>query len=314
MKKIGLVTVNYNTAEDTKNLLQSLKHVKTPDFTLDIIIVDNGSKNIFKLPENLNQKNIKLIRSETNTGFSGGNNIGIKEALERGADYILIINNDTIVDPEMIVNLLEVLESKPEIGVTTPKIYFAKGREYHKDKYTKEDLGKVFWFAGGSTDWNNVMSIHRGIDEVDHGQYDKIEETEFATGCCMMFKREVLEKIGLFDDRYFLYYEDADLNERTRRAGYEIYYVPTAVLIHVNAASTGGAGNVLHDYFISRNKMLFGMAYAPLRTKIALIRESLRLLRNGRPFQKLAIKDYYARRFNKGTFFEKKTKYLTGQQ
>lgn len=308
MKKVGIVTVNYNTADDTNTFLHSLKHIKTPDISIDIIIVDNGSKEEFKLPEDLTQENIKLIRSETNTGFSGGYNIGMKEALKRGAEYVLIINNDTILDPDMVHNLLTELESKPEIGVTTPKIYFAKGHEFHKDRYKPEELGKVFWFAGGHTDWNNVMSIHRGIDEVDHGQYDKTEETSFATGCCMMFKKEVLEKVGFLDDRYFLYYEDADLNERIKRGGYKIYYVPNAVLTHVNAASTGGAGNVLHDYFLSRNKMLFGMTYAPLRTKIALIRESFRLLRTGRPFQKLGIRDYYLRNFNKGTFFEKRQK------
>lgn len=308
MKKVAVVTVSYNTHDDTINFLQSLKNVKKINFELDIIIVDNGSKEIFKLPENLKSDAVKLIRSETNTGFSGGYNIGMKEALKRGADYVLIVNNDTIVDPEMITNLLEVLESKANIGVTTPKIYFAKGHEYHKDRYKKDELGKVIWFAGGHTDWANVITIHRGIDEVDHGQYDTIEPTDFASGCCMMFKREVLEKVGLLDDKYFLYYEDADLNERIKRAGYKIYYVPTAILIHVNAASTGGAGNVLHDYFISRNKMLFGMTYAPLRTKIALIRESFRLLRNGRPFQKIAIQDYYQRKFNKGTFFEKRKK------
>jgi GT2 family glycosyltransferase len=306
MKKVCVVTVNYNTAEDTNAFLQSLKHVKSPDIELSTIVVDNGSKEAYTLPENL--KAATLIRSETNTGFSGGYNIGMKEALKRDADYILIVNNDTEMDPDMITNLLQVLESDPKIGLTTPKIYFAKGHEFHKDRYKPHELGKVFWYAGGHTDWNNVMSIHRGIDEVDHGQYDKTEEIDFASGCCMMFKREVLEKVGLLDDRYFLYYEDADLNERVKRAGYKVFYVPTAKLIHINAASTGGAGNVLHDYFITRNKMLFGMTYAPLRTKLALIRESLRLLRNGRPFQKLAIRDYYLRRFNKGTYFEEREK------
>jgi GT2 family glycosyltransferase len=304
MKKVAAVTVNYNTAKDTITFLHSLNKAKTPDIILDTIIVDNGSEDIFKLPDTVDKKNIKLIRSETNTGFSGGYNIGMKEALSSDAGYILIINNDTIVDPDMIANLLSVLESKPEIGVTTPKIYFAKGHEFHKDRYKKSDLGKVLWYAGGHTDWNNVISIHRGIDEVDHGQYDTIEETDFASGCCMMFKREVLEKAGLLDDRYFLYYEDADLNERIKRKGFKMYYVPGAVLIHVNAASTGGAGNILHDYFLTRNKMLFGMTYAPVRTKLALIRESLRLLKSGRPFQKLGIRDYYLRKFNKGTFFE----------
>jgi len=306
MKTMYVVTVTYNTAEDTTAFLHSLKRVKTPDFEIATIVVDNGSEKVYKLPDGL--KNTRLIRSDTNTGFSGGYNIGMKEALKNGADFILIVNNDTEMDPDMLTNLLQVLESDPKIGMTTPKIYFAKGHEFHKDRYKPEDLGKVFWFAGGYTDWNNVMSVHRGIDEVDHGQYDKTEEIEFASGCCLLFKREVLERVGLLDDRYFLYYEDADLNERVRRDGYKVFYVPSAKLIHINAASTGGAGNVLHDYFLTRNKMLFGMTYAPARTKLALIRESLRLFRKGRPFQKLGIKDYYLKKFNKGTYFENKEK------
>ena len=304
MKHIVVVTVNYNTAKDTDAFLQSMEDVKKDNFSLEIIVVDNGSKEAYQLPQRSNHKPITVIHSPTNTGFTGGYNIGMKEALKRKADYVMIVNNDTLVDPAMITNLITTLASDSHIGLTVPKIYFAKGHEFHKDRYTKDELGKVFWYAGGSTDWANVQTIHRGVDEVDHGQYDTIEQTGFATGCCMMFKKEVLEKVGFLDDRYFLYYEDADLNERIKRAGYTIYYVPTAVLAHVNASSTGGAGSLLQDYFITRNRMLFGMTYAPLRTKIALFRESLRLLRSGRRFQKLGIRDYYLRKFNKGTFFE----------
>lgn len=306
MKHVAVVTVNYNTAEDTTAFLESLKKVKTPDMKLSTIVVDNGSKEVYKLPKS--HEHVTLIRSEQNTGFSGGYNIGMKEALKKGAKYIMIVNNDTEADPEMIVELIKVLESDPKIGLTIPKIYFAKGHEFHKDRYKKDELGKVFWYAGGYIDWANVHSIHRGVDEVDRGQYDTIEETQFATGCCMMFKREVLETVGLLDDKYFLYYEDADLNERIKKAGYKICYVPPAVLIHINAASSGGAGNgnVLQDYFITRNRMLFGMTYAPMRTKFALWRESIRLFSSGRPFQKLAIRDFYFGRLYKGTFFEKR--------
>jgi GT2 family glycosyltransferase len=310
MKKVAVVTVNYNTAEDTDTFLQSIDKVHKKGFSLDIIVVDNASKDVYKLPAHAKKEHVTLIRSEVNTGFSGGYNIGMREALKREADYVLIVNNDTLVDQNMIVNLIDVLESDPKIGLTVPKIYFAKGHEFHKDRYKKDELGRVFWYAGGHTDWNNVTSIHRGVDEVDNGQYDTTEPVDFATGCCMMFKREVLEKVGLLDDKYFLYYEDADLNERVKRGGYKVYYVPSAVLVHVNAASSGGAGNgnVLQDYFITRNQMIFGMSYAPLRTKIALIRQSLRLLKDGRPFQKLAIKDFYQGKFNKGTFFENRAK------
>ena len=307
MKKIALVTVNYNTARDTFTLLNSLERLKTDDLELDVIVVDNGSKSPITIEKKYKHK-ISLIRSEVNAGFSGGYNLGISQAFKNYPDYVLIINNDTIVDSDMLINLVKVIESNPKIGAVTPKIYFAKGHEFHKDRYKENELGRVFWYAGGFMDWKNIQSIHRGVDEVDRGQYDKIEKIDFASGCCLLFRREVLEKVGLLDDKYFLYYEDADLNQRIKKAGYEIFYVPKAVLIHVNAASSGGAGNALQDYFITRNQMLFGMKYAPIRSKLALLRQSLRILLSGRPNQKMAIRDFYFGKFNKGSFFDSKIK------
>lgn len=304
MKKVAVVTVNYNTEKDTKNLLTSLKRIEKGNFQLQIIIVDNGSRTQFRLDPGEKKENITLLRSEENMGFAGGYNIGIRTALSQGADYILIINNDTKVYSDMLKNLMKTLEGDSKIGAVIPKIYFAKGHEFHKDRYKPNELGKVIWYAGGFTDWENIGSVHRGVDEVDRGQFDKIEPVEFATGCCILFKRETLEKVGLFDERYFLYFEDADLSERIKRVGFSIYYVPTAMLIHVNAASSGGPGNKLHDYFLTRNQMLFGFTYAPLRSKIALIRQSLRLLFTGRQYQKQAIRDFYLKKFGKGTFFE----------
>lgn len=304
MKKVFVVTLNFNTATDTHHLLHSMKQMDTSGVDLSIVVVDNGSKEPFVLTAEEIDQPVHVIRSEENTGFTGGNNIGMSYALSHGAEYVLIINNDTIVDSKLLQNLLKVLDSDKEIGVTTAKIYFAKGHEFHKDRYKEEDLGKIFWYAGGFTDWNNVMSVHRGVDDVDHGQYDNIEPITFATGCCMLFRREVLEKVGLFDDKFFLYFEDADLNERIQRAGYTIFYVPQAILWHVNASSTGGSGSKLQDYFLTRNRMLFGMRYAPLRTKIALLRESLRFLLKGRPMQKKGIQDFYLGMFGKGTYFK----------
>jgi len=304
MKKVSVVTINYNSEESTKKLLNSLVKVKTSGFEIEIIVVDNGSKKIFSTPKKYKKQNVILLRSDINTGFSGGNNVGIKEALRRGADFLLLVNNDTIVHPDMIKNLLKVLESDEKIGITAPKIYFLSGHEFHKDRYRENDLGKVIWYAGGYIDWNHAKSVHRGMDEVDHEQYNSIEKTDFVTGCCMMIKKEVLEKVGLFDDLYFLYYEDSDLGERVKKAGYEMHYVSDAILYHENSASSDGAGGSLHDYFLTRNQMIFGMKYAPLRTKIALIGHSLGLFLNGRPHQKIAIKDYYLRRFGKGTYFK----------
>ena len=305
MKKVFAVTINYNKEDVTHDWLNSMQKIETIGFTLDLVIVDNASKIPFVLEKKQRHENVHVIRSEDNTGFTGGNNIGMQFALNKGADYILIINNDTFADKDLVKNLLSTLESNPKIGMTTPKIYFAKGHEFHKDKYKNEDLGKVFWYAGGYTDWANVRSVHRGVDEVDHGQYDKNESVGFASGCCMLIKREVLKKVGLFDKRGFMYYEDAILCERIKRAGYEIWYVPSAKLWHINAASSGGSGNELQDYFITRNQMLFGMMFAPIRSKIALLRQAGRYLISGRPRQKQAIRDYFLGRFEKGTYFSK---------
>ncbi len=306
MKKLYISILNYNGEKDTGACLKSLSACITDGIDLHVVVVDNHSLDGFSLREvDFPKLKLTLIKNPTNEGFSGGHNRGIIFALQNNADYIMVLNNDTIVDNHFIVNLVAALEKESTIGVVTPKIYFTKGHEFHKDRYTEEDLGKVIWYAGGKTDWQTATSVHRGVDEVDHGQYDTTEKIAFATGCCMLFKREVFEKAGLFDERYFLYYEDADISERIKKVGYTIFYVPNAVIYHNNAGASGGAGNSLQDYFMTRNQMLFGIKYAPLRTKIALLRQSKRLLLNGRMNQKMGIKDYYAKRFGKGTFFEK---------
>ena len=183
-----------------------------------------------------------------------------------------------------------------------PKIYFAKGHEFHKSRYTEEEKGKVIWYVGGVLDWRNVIGRHRGVDEVDVGQYEKVENTEFATGCCMMIRKEVFKRIGLFDEKYFLYYEDADFSIKAKHAGYKIVYSPKAYLWHINAGSAGGSGSALQDYYTTRNRMIFGMRHAPLRSKISLIRESISLFLTGRDWQRVGIRDFYFSRFGKASF------------
>src|SRR5476651_1356908 len=129
MKKISIVTINYNTDKDTHDFLRSVEKVDHVGYKLEVILVDNGSKIPFELLPSEKKDHIIFIRSDINTGFSGGNNIGLQKALDGGADYIMAVNNDTIVAPDMIKNMLEVLDSDSNIGVTVPKIYFSKGHE-----------------------------------------------------------------------------------------------------------------------------------------------------------------------------------------
>ncbi|MDP3988170.1 MAG: glycosyltransferase family 2 protein [Candidatus Levybacteria bacterium] len=296
MKKIAIVILNFNGEKDTLECLKSLEKVNVQNSEVKIIVVDNGSSQKFKVED------LKVIREEVNLGYSGGNNVGIKKALDWGADYILLLNNDTIVDKDLIGEMVNVAEADEKTGIIAPKIYFEKGFEFHKDRYKKEDLGKVIWYAGAVMDWKNLIGHHRGVDEVDMGQYDKEGETDFASGCCMLIKRKVFEKIGLFDKKYFLYYEDSDFNQRVKRAGFKIMFAPKGILWHKNAGSAGGSGSNLQDYYISRNRLLFGIKYGGLRLKTSLIKESMKLLLNGRKWQKLAVLDFYLGRFGRGSY------------
>lgn len=295
--------INFNSNDQTLDCLNSIEKSSLKDINLQVIVIDNNSVIPFSFSQNfIKNINCRIIRNSDNKGFSGGHNIGIKFALEQNADYILILNNDTIVDRNLFKKLLDTAEQNDKIGLLSPKIYFSPGSEFHKDRYQKRELGKIIWYAGGDMDWKNLIGIHRGVDEVDTGQFDKKGATDFTTGACMLIKRKVMEEIGFFDERYFLYYEDADINERVRRKGYLIYYMPDAVLWHNNAGSAGGSGSKLQDYYITRNRLLFGLTYAPLKTKIALIKESVRLGIYGREWQKRGVRDFYLRRYGKGSF------------
>lgn len=303
MQKVSFVILNYNGKADTVECLRSIGNTALPkDTKMEIIVVDNASTDGSLRDIKKQFSSVATIANKENLGYSKGNNLGIKYALENGADFLIILNNDTIIDRDLIIEFLKSAEKDANIGIVVPKIYFAKGYEFHKDRYEEKDKGKVFWYAGGIMDWANVIGHHRGVDEVDEGQYNREEKTEFATGCCMLVRKDVFAKIGLFNEKYFLYYEDNDFSQKAQKAGYKIIYSPKAIIWHKNAASAGGSGSSLQDYYITRNRMLFGIKYAPFKSKLALIRESILLLLKGRYWQKRGIWDFYTGRFGKGSF------------
>lgn len=303
MKSVFVSIINFNGRENTLECLSQLDKIETGDFKVSVVVIDNASSEKFDINKNFLKKiPLIFIRNDENLGFAGGHNVGIDYAFSHGADYVVILNNDTLLDKNFVRQLINAAEGNSKVAIVAPKIYFAKGFEYHKEKYQEEDLGKVFWYAGGEMDWKNVIGHHRGVDEVDNGQYDKTMEVEYASGCCMLATKELLEKIGRFDEKYFLYYEDSDLCQRAKKAGFKIIYEPKSVIWHKNASSSGGSGSPLQDYYITRNRMLFGMKHAPVRSKIALVRESLKLLSSGRKWQKKGIADFYLRKFGKGSY------------
>jgi hypothetical protein len=303
MKHVVISLLNFNSKKDTLECLHSLKDIDKKNIKLTVVVVDNASKEEFNI-ENGEIEGLPLvvIKESKNLGFSGGNNVVINYALRNEADYVLALNSDTYVDKNFLEELLKTIEKDNLIGIVAPKIYFAPGYEFHKEKYSQKEKGKVFWYAGGKIDWANVTGYHRGVDEVDHQQYEKVEETEIATGCCMLIRKEVFRKVGLFEDKYFLYYEDSDLCMRVKRKGFKILYVPSSIIWHKNAGSAGGSGSQLQDYYITRNRLLFGSKFAPIRSKIALFKESLRLLFSGRRWQKQGVVDFYLGRLGKGNY------------
>ncbi|MBI2195600.1 MAG: glycosyltransferase family 2 protein [Candidatus Levybacteria bacterium] len=303
MKNVFVSIINFNGRENTFSCLAELDKIKIQDFSITVIVIDNASEEKFDIgPNFLKNMPLVFIRNSENLGFAEGHNVGIRYALGRGADYVIILNNDTLLDKNFAREMVEAASKDSKVGIVGPKIYFAKGFEYHKGRYEKEDLGKVFWYAGGQMDWKNVIGHHRGVDEVDRGQYDNTFETDYVSGCCMLITRKTLEKVGTFDKKYFLYYEDNDLSQRARKHGFKIIYEPRAVIWHKNAGSAGGSGSSLQDYYITRNRMLFGINYAPIRSKVALIRESIKLIKSGRKWQRIGIMDFYRRKFGKGSY------------
>lgn len=306
--KVSVIILSWNRKNDTLETIKSLAESNINNFLMEIYVVDNGSsdgspeaiKKLFKEMKKSDKLSTKITELSTNLGFAGGNNVGMKDALSLGFDYIALLNDDTLVDKNLVGNMIKEHLRLSDAGAISPKIYFAKGFEFYK-KYKENELGKVFWYAGGDIDWNNVYGSNHGVDEVDGGQYDEVRETDFATGCFVVYKAKALKEVGLYDEKYFAYMEDADHAQRVKKKGWEVFYSPKGVLWH-KVSQSSGIGSELNDYFLTRNRMRFGMRYALLRTKFALFRESIKLLLNGRKWQKIGVRDFYLGRWGKGSW------------
>jgi GT2 family glycosyltransferase len=239
-KTFSIITINYNGLKDTCELIETLP---LEDDTIEVIIVDNASQNNEAAIIGQRYPLVKVIRSDQNLGFAGGNNLGIKAA--RGK-YLFFVNNDTVFRPQasdfkLLVNRLE---SSEKVGMVSPKIRFAWG-------------DKPIQYAGYTPLSRITMRNHAiGSGESDHGQYDTAHPTPYAHGAAMMVKREVIEKAGLMPECYFLYYEELDWSMMIRRAGYDIWYDPAVTIYHKESQTTGQQ-SPLRTYYITRNRLLF---------------------------------------------------------
>jgi GT2 family glycosyltransferase len=236
---VSIITVNYNQPEVTLEFLDSIKKITYPSF--EVIVVDNASPS--RKPDILKEKHpeILLIESKENLGFAGGNNLGIRVA--RGK-FILLINNDTEVEPGFLEPLVAKLQGDPVTGVVSPKI-----RYYHQPD--------IIQYAG-FTPINPVTVRNKGIgfQEKDLGQYDVDSYTEYAYGAAMMIPVEVIKKAGLMADVFFLYYEEMDWMQRIKDAGYKIGYVHNSLIFHKDSITTGSM-SPLKIYYLNRNRILY---------------------------------------------------------
>lgn len=238
--KLSIITINYNGLKDTCELLETLP---LEDNSLEVIVVDNASKENEASIIEQRYPMVKVIRSPQNLGFAGGNNLGIKAAHGR---YMFFLNNDTVLRHQTsdIRPLINRLESSDKIGAVCPKIRFSW--EHHPIQY-----------AGYTPLSPITMRNHAiGFGEDDHGQYDTPHPTPYAHGAAMMVKREVIDKAGLMPECYFLYYEELDWSIMIRRAGYDIWYEPACTIYHKESQTTGQA-SALRTYYVTRNRLLF---------------------------------------------------------
>jgi GT2 family glycosyltransferase len=291
---VGAVVLNWNQERDTAECLASLRAVAAP--AVRVVLVDNGSPpdSVDRLERGFPEA--AVVRLPDNRGFAAGNNVGIVRALELGVSHVLLLNNDTIVDPKFLPPLIDALDDG-DIGVTGPKIF------YHPDV-------ERIWFAGGMVDWGDGRQYHLGADELDDGRWDTARDVDYVTACCLLARAETFHAVGTLDERYFIYFEETDWNFRVRRRGLRRRYVPTGHIYH-KVSRAMKTGSPASDYYYARNRLLFLQTHAPVRDRVRLLmlytarslRYAATLRWRGRRQNAWAITsgvgDFYRRRFGK---------------
>ena len=245
---VFIVLLNYNGAEDTIDCLKSLQNVGYS--TMKIIVVDNASTDdsVERLSNAQKDYEFIFLTSEENNGFSAGNNIGIRYALANDADYVLLLNNDTVVKPDFLSLAVEASENDDSVGLTIGKILY----------YKEPDL---IWYGGGELKPPYNYSIHLGFKENQNNpEFNQQRYVTYATGCYFLLKRAAIEKVGLMDEDYFLYCEDTDYSIRMTRGGFKMLYCPQSVIYHKVSSSTG-KGSSFSTYYIARNNIILYRRY-----------------------------------------------------
>ncbi|HMM10876.1 MAG TPA: glycosyltransferase family 2 protein [Bacteroidales bacterium] len=235
---VSIITVNYNQTEVTCALLSSLQKITYPN--IEVLVIDNASADD---PQIIRQRfpNVILVLNPINYGFAAGNNFGLMRAK---GEYVMLLNNDTEVEPGFLEPLVSKIQNNHEIGAVSPKIrYF----------YSPKNIQ----YAGyAPMNYLTMRNFAIGHHETDIGQYDEDRETYYAHGAAMLVPMKVVKEVGLMSYIFFLYYEEADWCERIKRAGYKIFYVANSLILHKESVSTGKL-STLKIYYLNRNRLVF---------------------------------------------------------
>ncbi len=246
--RVAIVVLNWNGSQVLEDCLRSVFALRYPTF--EIVIVDNASSDGSAEVVRREFPDCLLIKNATNLGFSAGNNQGIQLALERGNDYVMVLNNDTWLDTDCLTSLVQRAESDPQIAAVSPKIYFA------------DPPGRL-WFAGGTFSFWKGRNGHRGWSRLDSPEFDQAGEMQFISGCALFAPRRIWQELGGFDERFFWSGEDVDWALRARKAGYKLFYEPRSRIWHrVSFAMLHGDGEGGRLYYYTRNNLLFMWRYA----------------------------------------------------
>jgi GT2 family glycosyltransferase len=255
--KISVIIVNYNGQDFLSDCLDSL--LKSDYSNFEVIFVDNNSSdNSIEIVKNKFPQ-ARIIINKKNLGFARANNVGIKQA---SGDAYLLLNNDTIIHPELISVLSKELFGSEQIGIVGPKIYFL-------EKGKKPETQKIIWFAGGKINWQKTESLHIGRDKRDNDYVDDKKEVDFITGCALMVKKEVVDKIGLLEKRFFMFYEDADWCQRAKQAGYRVFYIPFGGVWHLKSVTASkhifnknnNKIKIILEFLINLNRLKYSQWY-----------------------------------------------------
>ncbi|MEM8530182.1 MAG: glycosyltransferase family 2 protein [Chloroflexota bacterium] len=239
--RVLIIVLCYNGIDLTLECLESLRHIAYENY--DVLIVDNASHDGTPAKVREYFPNVHVIETGANLGFAAGNNVGLRYALQHQYDYALLLNNDTEVTPDFLRALIDVAESDASIGVFGPTIC------YHEQP-------DIVWSAGGTIDWQRGNSGMIGLGEHQSTLPNQPRDVDFVTGCALLCKCRVLERIGLLDERFFMYYEESEWCARATRAGFRIVHVPQSHILH-KIPLDARADQPYVAYYMTRNRLLF---------------------------------------------------------